>query len=161
MKAITHCLALILAGFCCSVASASAQSVEEEEVRAVVQRLFDGMRAGDSTAVRSVFHPAARLLSVGMRDGQPAVIPGSIDDFVQAVGTPHEEVWDERVWNIDIRVDGDLAAAWMDYAFYLGGQFSHCGVDAFQFFRAPDGWKIIGLTDTRRKDGCEVPPPEE
>jgi len=139
---------------------ARAQSTDEE-VRAVIERLFDGMRAGDSTAVRSVFHRNAHMYSVGVRDGQPVLLQGSVDKFVRAVGTPHEEIWDERVWNIEVRVDGDLAAAWMDYAFYLGSNLSHCGANAFHLFRGVEGWKIIGLADTRRGDGCEIPPEVE
>jgi hypothetical protein len=159
MKVAIRFLVLMLAALYFSAPPASAQPAEEE-VQAVVQRLFEGMRAGDSTAVRSVFHPDARMLSVGVRDGQPALMQGNVEEFVRAIGTPHEDVWDERVWDVEIRIDGNLAAAWMDYAFYLGDEFSHCGVNAFHLFHGPEGWKIIGITDTRRKDGCEVSPSE-
>jgi hypothetical protein len=130
--------------------SAGAQTAEQE-VRAVVDRLFDGMRAGDSAVVRSVFHPQAGLFTTAVRDGQPLLRSDSIAAFVRAVGTPHEEVWDERISNVEIRVDDPLATAWMDYRFHLGERFSHCGVNALQFFRTPEGWKIIQIIDTRRQ----------
>ena len=122
------------------------------EVRAVVDRLFDGMRQGDSTAVRAVFHPQARLLTTGIRDGQVALQEGSLDEFVRAVGTPHDEVWDERIGEVEIRVDDPLATAWMTYRFHLGDTFSHCGVNAFQFVRGESGWQVVQITDTRRRD---------
>lgn len=50
---------------------------------------------------------------------------------------------------------GRLATAWTPYAFYLGGGLSHCGVNAFQLFNGKDGWSIIRITDTRRREGCE------
>jgi type II secretory pathway pseudopilin PulG len=131
--------------------SAAAQATAEQEVRAVVDRLFDGMRAGDSTVVRSVFHPQAGLFTTTVRDGQPLMRSDSIAAFLRAVGTPHEEVWDERIANVEIRVDDPLATAWMDYRFHLGERFSHCGVNALQFFRTPEGWKIIQIIDTRRQ----------
>lgn len=134
--------------------SARAQSSPEAEVRAAVDRLFDGMRRGDSTAVRAAFHPQARLMSVGVRDGQPVLRTDSIDAFVRAVGTPHAEVWDERISNVRIQVSGNLASAWMDYAFYRGETFSHCGVNAFHFFRDTGGWRAIQITDTRGREGC-------
>ncbi len=31
---------------------------------------------------------------------------------------------------------------------------SHCGVDAFQIAKSGGAWRIIGLTDTRRSEGC-------
>lgn len=131
--------------------SAGAQATAEQEVRAVVDRLFDGMRAGDSAVVRSVFHPQAGLFTTTIRDGQPLLRSDSIAAFVRAVGTPHEQVWDERISNVEIRVDDPLATAWMDYRFHLGERFSHCGVNALQFFRTPEGWKIIQIIDTRRQ----------
>lgn len=126
-------------------------------VRATIDSLFDGMRAGDSAAVRAVFHPDARLhTALGPAD-TAAVRATPIDAFVKAVGQPHEKVWDERIWDVKIRVDGPLASAWVPYAFYLGDELSHCGVNAVQLVQRGDGWRILQLTDTRRQN-CTVPP---
>ncbi|HUP19328.1 MAG TPA: nuclear transport factor 2 family protein [Gemmatimonadota bacterium] len=134
----------------------TAAQTEEDAVRAVVDGLFDAMRAGDSLAVRALFHPQARLITAGMREGVPTLrAEDSVDGFVEAVGTPHDEVWDERIDDVKIRVDGPLASAWLDYGFFLGETFSHCGVDAFLLFRAPEGWQIVSIADTRRREGCE------
>ena len=135
----------------------AAQAQPDDDVRAVVDRFFDGMRAGDSTVVRSVLHPEARFLTTMTRDGIPMLHIGSVDAFLDAVGSPHEEVWDERIWNVNIHVDDRLAAAWMDYAFFLDDEFSHCGVNAFQLFHDSDGWKVVQITDTRRREGCDIP----
>lgn len=145
-----------IALFCVVTISAQAQSAPAD-VAEVVDRLFDGMRAGDSTAVRSVLHPEARLLTTATRDGKPMLHAASIAQFLEAIGTPHDQVWDERIWDLDIRNDDRLATAWMKYAFYVGDKFSHCGVNAFQFFDGEDGWKVIQITDTRRTDGCDLP----
>jgi Putative lumazine-binding len=126
----------------------------EAEVMATVQRLFDGMRAGDSGMVRSAFHPEARLARA-TPDGLSA---NPLDPFVTAIGTPHDQVWDEVIWDSEVQVDGHLAQVWTQYAFYRGDQFSHCGVDAFQLVNTADGWKIFQLTDTTRRDGCPTPP---
>lgn len=135
-----------------------AQTAAERDVLAVVRRLFDGMRAGDSAVVRSVFDANARLVSVGVRDGQPSTRVTSADEFVAAVGRPHDAVWDERIWDSEVRVDGSLASVWTKYAFYVGDRFSHCGVDAFHLVRRANGWMIIDLADTRRQEGCWTPP---
>lgn len=125
-------------------------------VRATIDALFDGMRAGDSSAVRAVFHPDARLHTALGPSDSTAVAATSIDDFVEAVGQPREAVWDERTWDVEVQVDGPLASAWVPYAFYVGDDFSHCGVNAVQLVRQQDGWTILQLTDTRRQD-CTVP----
>jgi reactive intermediate/imine deaminase len=134
---------------------AHAQSSDERRaVLGVVSRLFDGMRAGDSAMVRSVFHPQAQLATAIVRQGSAIVEVDNLDKFIQAVGTPHAEVWDERLSNTTVQVDGTLASVWTDYSFYLGDRFSHCGVDAFHLAKTGTDWKIVGLADTRRRQGC-------
>ncbi len=126
----------------------------EEEVRATIDLLFDGMRAGDSTVVASVFASNAtlgRAVPAGFRSG-------SIASFIQAVGTPHEQVWDEQIWDVDIKIDGRLATAWMEFAFFLGESLSHCGVNAMILYEQEDGWKIVHLADTNRGRECDLPP---
>jgi hypothetical protein len=125
------------------------------EIRQLVTALFDGMRAGDSTAVRAVIHPEASFQSVVPNpEGGFRIMPGDADRFVEAVGSPHDEVWDERVGEVEVRVDAGLATAWMPYRFYLGETFSHCGVNAMQLARTDAGWQIVNLIDTRRR-ACE------
>ena len=149
-------LMLLFAGY---AAPASAQT-PEEEVRATIDNLFDGMRAGDSTAVRATFHKNATLASSFTREGAPMLQAGSVDAFVNAVGGPHDLVWNEKIWDVTIHVRDNLAMAWMDYAFFLGDQLSHCGVNSFQLVRTEEGWKTVHLIDTRQQEGCEVPEEE-
>jgi hypothetical protein len=137
-----------------AVQAAPALGDREREVLDVVHRLFDAMRAGDSAAMRGLFEPSARLASVGMRQGALAVSEDSIGMFLRAIGTPHNEVYDERIANERVLVDGPYAIAWADYTFYLGEQKNHCGVDALQLIRRPAGWRIFAITDTRRRDNC-------
>ena len=151
-------MAFVLLAAMAMPAPAAAQDSEEAAVMAAVEAMFDAMRAGDSAAMRAVLHPTATGASVSVREGVPTLTrEESLDGFVQAVGTPHEEVWDERIWDAEVRIDGNLATAWMKYAFYLGAEFSHCGVDAFQLFKDEDGWKVFHIADTRQREGCQTP----
>ncbi len=132
-----------------------AQAADERSaVLRVITRLFDGMRQGDSAMVRSVFHPKAQLATAIVRQGNAIVEIDTLDGFIRAVGTPHDEVWDERLSNTSVQVDGTLATVWTDYSFYLGDKFSHCGVDAFQLAKSGGEWRIVALADTRRRQGC-------
>lgn len=134
--------------------AAQAPAADTAAVLAVVTRLFDGMRAGDSAMVRSVFHPKATMSTALARPTGATVELEGIDGFVNAVGTPHAEVWDERIRNPQVQIDGTLASVWVEYNFYAGTRFSHCGVDAFQLAREGTEWKIVALADTRRRQGC-------
>ncbi|MCI0750366.1 MAG: nuclear transport factor 2 family protein [Flammeovirgaceae bacterium] len=132
---------------------------EKQAVRDVIDRLFTSMNAGDSTMLRSVFTMDVTMVRVVRnKTGEPVLRrEGSVDEFAKAVGTPHAEAWSEPVWNMDIKVEGDFAQAWCDYAFYLGNKFSHCGVDAFQLHKTKEGWKIFSLADTFKREGCVIP----
>lgn len=131
-------------------------SSAEQAVRATLNALFDGMRAGESAAVRGVFADGAQVRAVEQTGDTTKVQGQSADAFARAVGQPHDAIWDERVWDVKIRVDGPMATAWMSYAFYLGEEFSHCGVNSMQLVHREGGWKIVHIIYTRRQD-CDVP----
>lgn len=126
----------------------------EDQVMSVINRVFDAMRAGDSAMLHTAFDSTARLMTATPNE----LRTGSLDGFLRAVGTPHDAVWDEPIWDWEVQIDGPLAQVWTKYAFYAGDRFSHCGVDAFQLYRRPEGWKIIQLIDTRQQEECEMPP---
>ncbi|NIP60095.1 MAG: DUF4440 domain-containing protein, partial [Gemmatimonadetes bacterium] len=126
------------------------------EPLAAVEALFDAMHAKDTTAMRALFHPEARLMSAGTEGGAPALRSVPIDDFIRAVGGAEGSLLEE-LRDPEVRVDGRLGSVWVGYDLYRNGEFSHCGVDAFQLFRSPEGWKIIQITDTRRREGCRSP----
>jgi hypothetical protein len=134
-----------------AAAQPDADRGEEAAVLAAVNELWEGMRTGDSTRVRAVFHPDARGYSVGVRDGQVLLYQEeTLDAFVTAVGTPHDEVWDERVSNVEVRVDGPFATYFADFEFWLGERRTHCGVNAFHLVKTDGaGWQIFVLSDTR------------
>ena len=138
----------------CSSLWSQPESLDHEQIKNSVDQMFEGMKSGDSAKVHGVMNDAVIFQSTALKNGKPELFTGSLDRFLNAVGTPHEKVWDERISNLAIQIDGPLATAWMDYSFYLGEDFSHCGVNAMTFFKFPDGWKIIYLIDTRRKENC-------
>ena len=137
-------------------AVAHAQDAEREVV-AVVERLFQGMLARDTAMLRSTFDASARLYSFGMRDGQ-AVINGSpADVFIASIGRGQGEGANERIYSPEVRIDGNLATVWTFYTLHVGERFIHCGVDAFQLYGTPAGWKIVSVADTRRTENCDPP----
>ncbi|WP_439695095.1 nuclear transport factor 2 family protein [Mucilaginibacter sp. AW1-7] len=132
-----------------------AQQTDKEAVKQTINTMFDAMRKGDSTMLRSAFHKNIVFEGVAnKKDGTVELEMENPNDFIKAVGMPHKEMWDEQITFNDIKIDGDLASVWTPYKFYLGKTFSHCGVDVFQLMRTAAGWKIIYVVDTRRKGNC-------
>lgn len=145
-------LALAVLALAGAASPAAAQS-ETEAVLAPVRQLFDAMRSRDTAALRAAFHPEARLVTTREYQGETQVRVGTIDGFVGGVGAAPVTL-DERVWDVEVRVDASLATVWAKYDFVAGGEFSHCGVDAFQLVRVAGAWKIIAIADTQRRENC-------
>jgi hypothetical protein len=120
----------------------------------VAQKLFDAMKAHDSQAAAALFLPGATLSSVDA-EGKTSVTP--FEKFAERIGSS-KKGWLERIWNPKVLQHGTIAVVWADYDFYLDGQFSHCGIDAFQMFKTESGWKISGVSDSRVTQGCEQNP---
>jgi hypothetical protein len=137
--------------------SAVAQDADQKAILSLVDRVFEGMRKGDTAMMRAAFAPQARMLGVG-RDGQ--VTSESIDGWLTGIARPraNNAVIDERTWAPEVKIDGNIAQAWMQYALYVGERLNHCGVDAFDFLKVGGDWKILTVMDTRRTTGCTPPP---
>lgn len=149
---VTLVVGMLFGGFAKPIQAQSA----EDEVQAVVDALFDAMRAADSAAVRELFHPEmGKMASSGVRDGVAGVGFGAIAGFVEAVGGAEPGAFDEKIGPAEIRIDDNLATVFTPYAFHYNGNLSHCGVNVFLIARVGDDWRIVGLADTRRGQGCE------
>jgi hypothetical protein len=132
---------------------ASAQTAEEE-VLGVVSTLFEGMRTRDADLLRSLFHPDALMTGTGLRDGSYQVTMDPPDGWIASISSYSGGEIDERFYDPKVEVSGPLASVWTEYDLFVGGEFRHCGVDAFHLARTDDGWKIVHIADTRVQDGC-------
>ena len=140
-----------------SVVRAQTGPSPEDDVRAVVRRMFDGMRAADSALVRSVMAPGVRFASMDTRATPPGITYQPVDGWLSGVANSAKR-WDERLFDVQVRVDGGIAQVWAPYTFYLDGKIRHCGVDAIELLRDGSGWKITQLADTQRREGCRDVP---
>jgi len=144
---------LIFFGFFSQVGQA------QEGPVAIVQQLFDGMRQTDSTAIAACFDARARLMSVGEnKSGKVMVHETPAEEFIKQIGSKHDQIFDEQIYEVTFNQDGRLATVWAPYTFYVDDKLSHCGTNAFQLYEGHQGWKIIQITDTRRRSNCPEPP---
>lgn len=147
--------AAILLVFGASATSARAQDSEKAAVMAVVQKVFDAMRTRDTSLLSVAFDSTARLVGVRTRDGASTLTLLPASQFGAAiVRAPAGDVWNERIFDPEVRIDGDVAQVWAYYTFHANKQFSHCGVDAFMLRKVGSQWKITQLSDSRRTTGC-------
>lgn len=155
MKALLLPCLLLAAPAALAQTAATPPAAETEAVKATITRFFEGLRKGDSAVVRSTLAPTVVLHTIGTRGGTVQVMRETPQELLQAVGTKHAEVWDERITFERVLIDAQLASVWTPYQFYLGPKFSHCGTNSFQLVKLAQGWRIAYVIDTRRKDGCQ------
>lgn len=146
--------ALIIFGLILMVVS-PLQAQEEMAVQQVIVSLFEGMKNKDAETLRNAFHSEATMQTVISNAAGADLGSNTVSDFVsRVIGTAEGTVLDERILDYQIKVDGQMAAAWTPYEFYVNDKFSHCGVNSFQLIKTAEGWKITYIIDTRRKEGC-------
>ena len=146
---------LLFAFLLISTATFSQEKTEENDVKAAINSLFDGMRNADTVMIKKAFATKNTMETIApTKEGKFVVRAENLSNFLKSVSAPHPEKYDERIVFTKILIDTNLASVWTDYKFYVGDKFSHCGVNSFQLFKSEEGWKIIYLIDTRRKDKC-------
>lgn len=132
---------------------------DAELVKNVIIELFDGYRAGDSTRVKNCFSSKATSQTAYFDKSGLSQLsnPSSIYKFISYIGGGLEKEHDERIWDLEVNIDNNLATVWTKYAFYLGGEFSHCGAENFLLIKQNNKWRIFHLVDTRQQSDCKIP----
>lgn len=135
----------------------SAQTDDTLVVQKTIEAFFNAFHAQDSLAMRSLTTDSITLQSIGKnKEGETKLQIDDFDRFLKGiVAIPKERNFQERIKSYSIQVDGPMANAWTEYEFWIDGKLSHCGVNSFQLVDQGEGWKIIYLIDTRRKERCE------
>jgi hypothetical protein len=145
---------LVIAGALLCASTLHAQAADRDAILATVQKVFDAMRTRDTALLSQAFDSTARLVGVSNR-GTPSVSLTSPSQFGAAISrAPAGDVWHERIYDPEVRIDGTVAQVWAYYTFHRNATFSHCGIDAFMLVKVGSAWRITQLADSRRTEGC-------
>ena len=137
--------------------AAAPMTPEATDAVVVATATLTALSDGDTTLLRRLLHPTARLIALG---DDPASEPriSDVESFLASVGNPDADFL-ERMWDPVVHVDGRLATVWTPYDFYRGGAFSHCGIDVFNLVRDGAGdWRVLSITYTVHPEGCAPSP---
>jgi hypothetical protein len=148
-KLLTLCLlsALYLPAFC--------QTNDNDAIKKVINNMFDSMRSGDTVALRNTFADGMVLQSINSKKDKPdSLVVMKANEFVKIIGTPHKDIYDERITFGEVSINNNLAMVWAPYKFYFGKKFSHCGIDVFQLMKTNVGWKIVSVFYNVRTGNC-------
>ena len=147
MKTIQIAIFLIISGV-----SFSQSSLSEENAKQYIDVFFDGFHKKDTVKMRSVMVKSMSMYTAykSKNDGDKVSYFNGAG-FLKMVASREEGVvWEEKLLDYKINIDGNLASVWTPYQFYLNGDLSHCGANLFTLVATTDGWKIMSIIDSRR-----------
>jgi hypothetical protein len=129
---------------------------EQKNVMLPIEQLFKGMSLKDTFLIRNTFYSVARLATTGTdKTGAAFFKQESVNNFISSIGgIPTATKLEERLLSHSIQIDDNLAIVRTPYEFYVNDNFSHCGVNVFELFKTPYGWRITSIIDTRKKENC-------
>jgi len=159
---------LAFLGACASTAPSALRppgDADREAVLDVIQRSFDAIAAQGEEGARmweELLLDRGTMTSVATQDGVPVPRTRTFTEHLErtAASTPQQSYL-ERMWDATVLVEGDIAVVWTPYDFWLGGEFSHGGIDAATLVRTEDEWKIASFSWSVVRDyESPLPPPE-
>jgi hypothetical protein len=129
-----------------------AQTSDEKDAVAAVQKIFDGIGAHNGEMIRSAMLPDAKIYVI--RESGAASSTALADMITQVAGGKVAML--ERFTSApQVLIHGRIAQVWGEYEFLRDGKFSHCGIDTATLFKTADGWKISTLSYTVERTGCK------
>jgi hypothetical protein len=131
-----------------------AQTSDEADALAAVQKTFDGMAAHDAAMIRSSTLPDARLYAV-REEGAPSA-GTAVGDFANQIASSKDGILERFTSRPRVSIRGRMAQVWGEYEFRRSGTFHHCGVDSFSLFKTAEGWKIVTIVYTVETTGCKA-----
>lgn len=126
----------------------------EAEVIAGADAFFAALRSDDKTALARHMDPAGTIFVHNrMNPAAPRVIVLPVaQHLANWLGSP--PALEEPMAYASVLVDGDMAQVWGPYRFLVGGETTHCGINAMSLVRREDGWKVANTSFTMEPPGA-------
>ncbi len=137
--------------FCASLFMSSSLLAINETPEGAIQKLFDGMRAGDGQAIRLLVLEGAQLDRV-TKGGE--LRRGDFERWTNWVDQQSEGDADEEIFEVRTQEFGGLATVWAPFILHYKGKLVGCGVNQFTLARQESAWKIVHGIDTAYDGDC-------
>ncbi len=137
--------------FAATISQAAGTAEEKAEVRAILDQVFDAMRAGDDETLKMLLLPDTSLDRISL---DKPVTRGDSAGWIGWVATLEPGQADEQIFDVEIHVEGPLAVAWAPFTIAIDGELRSCGVNQFTLVKHADGWKVAYLIDTHTPEKC-------
>ena len=150
-------LALLLCGLFCFTAAIADDAIDRIAVVNMVQTFFDAMTDRDVDVMRTLLTTDGIFYGYRETADGLQITRSAHAAFVAGIGERNNTLI-ERFWDPQILLHDRMAIVWTPYDFYVDGEFSHCGIDNFNFLKTDQGWKITGIVFSMEPDNCAESP---
>ena len=132
----------ITAGLLFALWTGLAMATDEEDVIAVANEALARITAEDNAGLAELMIEEAMIYIGLVEDGNYSIRTRT---YADTRDRSFEADLVERGWNPTVLVSGNIAVIWYPYDIYVDGEWSHCGIDAFNLIRTNAGWRIATL----------------
>jgi hypothetical protein len=139
---------------------------QDDGPKATVHALYDVIsgpkgQERDWARFRTLFVEGAKMRVAVRRDGKPALVELTTEDYVQRAGPAlvRDGFYEKEIAYREERY-GDLAQVWSTYESRLGSPDAKPfdkGINAIQLVRTEGGWKVVAITWTSEAQAGPIP----
>lgn len=133
--------------------SQETEKPEVAAVKSVINQFFESLEKQDTVLLKQVAFMEGQIWTVNNTVSPARQRMRFFSDDLKSLISKNSYL--ETAKSIEVKIHTGMAMAWVPYEFRLNGDFSHCGVDVFTLVEKEDTWKIINLSYTIDKEGCE------
>lgn len=127
---------------------------EAASVMAPVNRMLAAIGARSGAGVLAETRPeGAATVAVERPDGTRTIRRLTWAEFAGGI-QPGPERLEERLTDVAVEIDGDIAMVWAPYVFLSDGKVRHCGTNHFDLLREGGRWRVLSVTWSQRTTGC-------
>ena len=125
---------------------------QEKEIQQTIETFFEAFHQRDSIKLQSVCSKDLILHSISESGNGTKFSVEKASNFYKSIASiPLTMKFEEKILSYKIQIDGAMAHVWTPYEFYVNEKLSHSGVNSFQLFQENGVWKVVYISDTRRK----------
>ncbi len=151
-RSVTATCCILVLARCDAEADESVPSEMRREILEELEAYYRDLTAREWDAFAEHFWPGADMTTVWQPVGEDRdrVVATSIDEFIAQApqGPGSKEIFEEWIIDVQLRVSGNLAQAWVRYGARFGdpGDISEWeGIDAVTLINHDGNWKIASL----------------
>jgi len=133
---------------------------DRSDVIATVEGFFAAMRSRSATEFETLVLPDAVVHGYSASATGVRLMSMTRDEYISSLQSGEQQLI-ERMWDVQVLLDDRLAVLWAAYDLYVGGQFSHCGIDAFTLLKTDQGWRISSVGFSTQRSDCPPNPAGE